>query len=408
MMGVAQLEVDVMRHRISDGMEAKLRSGGWTFKAPEGYVNKERLISSGKYERWVEPDPKLAQGLREAWEMLLTGRYTVAQICEELTRRGHTRSKQRPWAWTDPKKGRRKNASNRLYDIFHNPFYAGWVFSKRFGIPKGEVRGKWEPIVTTDEFDRGVEILRRKNLQKSRYRRHFYLLRNLLWVSVNGRRYRLYCSTPTGRTQSYSYYITHAKPNGKKIHIPSEPIEEQIPTWLRNITVNTELLVPIRELYQTQLNQVAAVNREDKLAALERRLSQLREEEAHLARLLITGKISEETFERLQGEWQEKRHNIQIEMADLKREAAMCIDDLDAALALMARLSDLYSRLKEREQAKLLRIIAKCIIVDVDGQVVDYELNSPFAYLHDLVIDVQSIGKPACGSDQTRLGPLQR
>ncbi len=181
----------------------------------------------------------------------------------------------------------------------------------------------------------------------------------------------MYCSTPTGRSQSYSYYITHAKPNGKKIHIPSEPIEQQIPTWLRNITVNTELLVPIREQYQAQLNQVATVNREDKLAALGRRLSQLREEEAHLARLLITGKISEETFERLQGEWQEKRRNIQTEMADLEREAAMCIDDLDAALALMARLSDLYGRLKEREQGKLLRIIAKRIIVDVDGQVVD-------------------------------------
>ena len=143
------------------------------------------------------------------------------------------------------------------------------------------------------------------------------------------------------------------------------------------------------------------------MAALERRLSQLREEEAHLARLLITGKISEETFERLQGEWQEKRRNIQTEMADLEREAALCIDDLDAALALMARLSDLYSRLKEREQAKLLQIIAKRIIVDVDGQVVDYELNSPFAYLHSLVIDVQSIGKPTFGSDQTRLGPLE-
>jgi hypothetical protein len=95
-------------------------------------------------------------------------------------------------------------------------------------------------------------------------------------------------------------------------------------------------------------------------------------------------------------------------VADLERKAALCIDDLDAALALMARLSDLYSRLKEREQAKLLRIIAKCIIVDVDGQVVDYGLNSPFAYLHNLVIDLQSIDKPACGSDQTRLGPLQR
>jgi site-specific DNA recombinase len=100
-MGLAQRKVDVMRQRVLDGMEAKLRAGSWAHKAPEGYVNKERLISSGKYERWVEIDPIAGQGLRKAWDLLLTGRYTLAQICEELTRRGTTRTQgQRPWAWT--------------------------------------------------------------------------------------------------------------------------------------------------------------------------------------------------------------------------------------------------------------------------------------------------------------------
>ena len=32
-------------------------------------------------------------------------------------------------------------------------------------------------------------------------------------------------------------------------------------------------------------------------------------------------------------------------------------------------------------------------------------MTSPFRYLHNLVLDVQSIGKPTFGSDQTRLGP---
>jgi DNA invertase Pin-like site-specific DNA recombinase len=67
-MGLAQREVDVLRQRTGDSMEAKMRAGGWPRKAPEGYVNKERLTIKGKYEeRWVEQDPDQIQMIRDAW-----------------------------------------------------------------------------------------------------------------------------------------------------------------------------------------------------------------------------------------------------------------------------------------------------------------------------------------------------
>lgn len=91
-----------------------MRARGWPNKASEGSINKERQISSNKYERWVEADPDHFNTIKEAWEMLLTDRYTLAEICEELNRRGYTRSSGRPWAWADPKTGLRKDASNSL------------------------------------------------------------------------------------------------------------------------------------------------------------------------------------------------------------------------------------------------------------------------------------------------------
>ena len=45
----------------------------------------ERLIKSGKYERWVESDPKHFPPVREAWDMLLTDRFTLNQICERIS-----------------------------------------------------------------------------------------------------------------------------------------------------------------------------------------------------------------------------------------------------------------------------------------------------------------------------------
>jgi hypothetical protein len=109
-------------------------------------------VKSGKYDRWVEKDPTHCQGLRVAWDLLLTGRYTLDQICDELTRLGYARSNGQPWVWVDPTSGKTHNARSSLHKVFHNPFYAGWVVSRCFGIAFGEIRGKWDPLISTDEY----------------------------------------------------------------------------------------------------------------------------------------------------------------------------------------------------------------------------------------------------------------
>jgi hypothetical protein len=167
-MGLAQREVDVLRQRTADGMGAKMRSGGWPQRAPDGYVNKERQVSSNKYDRWVEIVPDTSAVLRYAWDLLLTGRYTLVQICEELAAKGYTRASGRPWIWDDPETGKRLYADKRLFRIFHNPFYAGWGVSKRFGIKIGEVQGQWEPIITMQEYEKGLGILQQHDANKSR------------------------------------------------------------------------------------------------------------------------------------------------------------------------------------------------------------------------------------------------
>jgi len=404
-MGLAQREVDVLRQRARDGMEAKLRAGGWACKAPDGYVNKEEAIKNGKYHRCVEQDPAVVQGLREAWDLLLTDRYTMKQICRELAARGCTRSGDRPWAWIDPESGRWNHAANRLHEIFHNPFYAGWVVSKRFGIAYGQVRGKWEPVVTMEEFERGLEVLCSHDAHKSRTRRHFYLLRGLLWVEVGGARHKMFCSTPTGRSRSYSYYLTHDRLNGQKIRIPCEIVDAQIPNWLRGITIDPEDLPAIWEIYRKQVARATHADRETEIASLSHRLAQLREEEARLGRLLITGKMSEETYDRLRAEWQEKLRLTETNLADLERDTAIYLDDLDTALILLTRACDLYSRLENEQHATLLQILAKRIIVSADGEMIDHELHSPFKYLAGLVASFQSNDPNGRGSEQVRVSP---
>lgn len=319
------------------------------------------LIKSNKYEHRVELDPKNGRVIREAWELLITDRYTLDQICEEFVQRGHIRQSGRPWAWTDSKTGKRLTACNRLHRILHNPFYAGWVVSKRFGIVFGEIRGKWEPIVSTHEFERGLEILRRHDHQKVRNQRHFYLSCGLLWLREKGREYKVYDTTPSGKFRSYSYYMTRAKVLGKKIHIPCKTIDQQIPQWLAGIAVNAKLLPDIKEVYRNQVGKVTRQDQEYTIDVLRRRVSELREEEAQLGRLLTTSRISEETYDQLRLEWQEKIQNVYRALTNAEREAYAYLDDLDAALLLLASASLLFNRLEAEQRSTLLQVLTKRI-----------------------------------------------
>lgn len=403
-MGMAQREVDVLAQRTADGMEAKLRAGGWPHKAPEGYTNKERLVSSNKYERWVEADSQFIPALKDAWQMLLTDRFTLDDICEELNKRGYVRSSGRPWAWDDPRSGSRKTARNRLHEILRNPFYAGWVASERFDIKMGDVRGQWEPVVTTEQFERGKVILLRHGKNKSNFKRHHYLLRNLLYVQAGKRQYKMYGSTPTGRSRSYTYYNTHARPGGKTIWVDTNMIDQQIPAWLAGISIDLDLLPHLRETYQTEIRQATKEDHEQTLAQLKRRMSELLEEETRIARLMITRSISNAAYKQLRDEWQEKKINVQCKIDELRFDARHYLDNLDIALALLSSMSTLYERLDEKQKVNLLQIIADRIIISPQGEIIDHKLHSPFAYLISLASQLNSLGEEGSGSKLVRLG----
>jgi DNA invertase Pin-like site-specific DNA recombinase len=384
-MGLAQREVDVLAQRTAGGMEAKMRAGGWPHKAPEGYVNKERQISSNKYERWVEADPKQVQALKDAWAMLLTDRYTIAEICEELNQRGYVRSGGHPWAWTEPKSGKRKTAANSLHRLFHHPFYTGWVVSERFGIEIGEIRGQWEPVVTIEQFERGKALLLKHGNYKQKTQKWAYLLRNLLWVKHGNRDYKMFCSTPSGSHKSYSYYLTHGKINGKKFRIPTQIVDDQILTWLKGITIDASTISSIREKYQLEIKETTSNKKEESLDQLKRKYLILKEEEANLGRLLITGKMIEETYDKLRAEWQEKILNLRMKIEQMEVDTSKYLDDLEVALVLLSSISKLYERLDKKERNNLLQIIVKRIIINQESVIVGHESQSPFSYLSTLV-----------------------
>jgi DNA invertase Pin-like site-specific DNA recombinase len=255
---LARRESMKLGERVRGGINAKLRNGGWAGKAPDGYVNKEEKTEGsvqtqhGKYTRWVEQDPKQIQVWRYAWELLLENSWTLEEICEKLHARGYYYHTGRPFVKVN-KDGTRSSARNGLSRNFHNWFYAGWVVSEKAKISPKTIRGQWKPLISTEEFERGLEILKRRVEHKTPRRRHFYLLSGLVYYvcPTSGKQKRMTCSTPNASRSSGGnpYYCVESQ----NVHLSCHKIDQQIPEQLMMVQVDPELIPAIQECYTQDL-----------------------------------------------------------------------------------------------------------------------------------------------------------
>ena len=163
---LARHEALKLGQRVRGGMAAVRRSGYYIGRVPDGYLQCEEKVSernkheNAHYRRSIKPDPERRMIVRTAWDMLLTDRWTLAEICEALHLQGYTYRSGRPFV--EIKDGKRKANYNRLSEIFHNPTYAGliWLDEEGSDQPPHYITGNWEPLVTREEYEQGLAILK--------------------------------------------------------------------------------------------------------------------------------------------------------------------------------------------------------------------------------------------------------
>lgn len=376
---LARRESKKIGERTKGGIHTKLRNGGHTGKAPDGYKNrrKSNQSSSARTQAWIEHDPAQWQVWREAWMLLLEGELTLKEICEVLHERGYTLASGRPFVQLSPT-GERIYATSTLSKVFRNWFYAGWVVSKAANIEPKTIRGNWKPVVTTEEFERGLAILKQRSKSHGTHRKHFYLLSNLAYVQHEEALLRLIGSTSNVNRQSggNAYYcLPHAK-----INIPCKLIDNQIAQCLAHLQVDPSHVMLLKATYEADSNLHYPSHKKD-VAQLDERLENLKQEEMRASRLYSTGKITDSVWDSLWLEWQERRLAIQQKIALMDKTVDCVISDLDEALQIFTQLPQLYSTLTLTEQQQLLSLLIQKVVVDTSGTIVRLELHPPFAYL---------------------------
>lgn len=376
--------------RIKGAGEAKRQRGGYLGLHPDGYMSVEdddpgrkAYMKKGHH---LEQDPERAKIWRQAWDLLLEDRYTLIEIAEELHARGYRYRSGRPFVEIKSN-GKRKVNYNTLGDIFHNWTYAGWIHNDEGTIPPKTMLGNWEPIVTTEEFERGLDILARRSQNKYVKRKRNYLLRGLLYLSADPkdptkpgtRLYRMQCST--SNVQRSGGGTSHYRLERHPIHFLCDEVEAQVSQHLSVVQLDAELMQRIRQYYIEEVADKLGRMRPDERVEIERTLKAIDEEESRVLRLYAASMVTEENWRALWNEWQDKRQRLRGSLALLDQRCETYISDLDTALNIIGKLGILYETLPFDDRQELLRNVVERVVLNPEGTVLRVDLLPPFGYL---------------------------
>ena len=109
-----------------------------------------------------------------------------------------------------------------------------------------------------------------------------------------------------------------------------------------------------------------------------------------MLRLYAGGVLSEDQWRGMWAEWQDRRQLLNGNLHLLEQSCEDYIRDLDDALTLIAKLDILYEELIGEEKRDLLVNLLERVVVDTMGKIVRVEWLSPFAYLQEVAIQLET------------------
>jgi hypothetical protein len=215
----------------------------------------------------------------------------------------------------------------------------------------------------------------------------FTIHRSLIsFETLHKRLVKLSCSTSNasrsgGGTSYYCIPRSH-------INYLCSSIDAQIPSTLMHIQVDPDLLPTIRSAYTHDIAEKMGHLRPDIREQLVKALKSVDEEEVRMLRLYAIGKITETIWDALRQEWQDRRSILRLSLQGLEKQQEVHIENLDAALKIIAKVGMVYNSLERGDQKELLRQMVERVIIDPAGKI-RLELRTPFAYLQDLCDEVR-------------------
>lgn len=219
--GVATSYIHDLSKAVRRGMDSKAAKGWKPGQAPIGYINDWE-------SREIKLDPIRGPMVRRAFEMLMSGSYSVAEIWRELKKLG----------LTGKSKSRRGKAISRVavHNMLRNPFYAGQLQYK------GELlQGAHQPIVSRGEFE--LAQLRLKRVSNPKHRtNHPPAFSGVFTCKSCGaavvheqKRKRL---AGSGNEVTYNYYHCSGSRGCKRLSVAEQPVSELARVFVDHLAIS--------------------------------------------------------------------------------------------------------------------------------------------------------------------------
>ena len=265
----AKLSKDVRR-----GNRKKREKGGITGVAPMGYLNNPGTPS-------MIPDPERFDTMRKAFELIMTGEYSIREIAEIMNEEWGFKTLQRK------KLGGKPVSVQGLHKAFHSPLYAGFVpdpYSDKL------FKGDFEPMVTEAERERVLEVLARtgRGVPHLTPTVREFPLRGFIKCGVCGCQITAQEKTKhqkNGNTHVYRYY--HCTHKSKEIECHQKAIrEEDLQAQLNELLGQYEITPKLYEWGMKALKELADSETTSRNSIQDTQASAIKEAQTTLDNLL--------------------------------------------------------------------------------------------------------------------------
>jgi len=275
--GMATSFVQDLSRNVKRGMQGKVDRGGFPGSAPIGYKN-----NLATHE--IEPHPDTFPIIVQAWRLLLSRQFSIAEIHRELVKLGL--------------RGMFKNNRNRpisksvVYSLLRNRFYTG-----QFEY-KGQIyRGNHKPMITVAEFNEAQSILSKIPVTRPK-RLEFSFAGSLTCgkcgCAVVGESKRKHYKG-TGKSVVYTYYHCSGAKGCMRTSISESDLFEKVANVHDRLDIDGDFIEWCKTSLQRSLEHDASI-RARSLEEFKSELTRIRERIERATSMRLDGELSASEF----------------------------------------------------------------------------------------------------------------
>lgn len=276
--GYSKYYVDNLSENVKRGNRAKVERGWRPSKAPLGYLN-------DKDTRTIVPDVRHFEMVQHIFQLMLTGTHSVRSLLRIVTEE---------WGYRLPETGRHQGrpvALSTLYVVLGNPFYAGHF------LWNGKLyRGKHQPMITMEEFQRVQELIGRPGTAKPQ--KHSFPFTGLIRCGACG--LRVTAEHKVNRFGSrYLYYHCSKRnvgPRCSQPYIEAKLLHKQLLRFVEQMTIDESIASDISRKVVAEHDAASGSHGSAVREAIEREMAALQRQLETLTDMRVRELLSDEDY----------------------------------------------------------------------------------------------------------------